>query len=115
MGTGRKRTRLALFLGVGVLATAIAVGAYAGHALRSLELKSVDTRFSIRGSTGQPKDVVVVAIDANTFSAFNTAHTPGRQWPFARRLHAQVIDRIAAQHPKALAIDIQFTEPTDPT
>ena len=101
-----------LFLGVAALTTAIALGAYAGHALRSVELKSVDTRFSIRGSTGQPTDVAVVAIDADTFSAFNTAHVPGRQWPFARRLHAKVIDRIAAGHPKAIAIDIQFTEPT---
>jgi CHASE2 domain-containing sensor protein len=111
----RGKTKTLLFAGVCVLTTAIAVAAYAGHALRSLELKAVDTRFSIRGSTGQPKDVAVVAIDSKTFSAFNTRHVPGRQWPFARRLHARVIDRIAAQHPKAIAIDIQFTEPTDVT
>src|SRR5439155_21366147 len=72
-------------------------------------LKSVDTRFSIRGSTGLPKDVVVVAIDDTTFSAFHNR----LQWPFPRRYHARVIDRIAAQGPKAIAVDIQFTEPTD--
>jgi len=156
----RGNTRTALFVGVCALTTAIAVGAYAGHVLRSLELKSVDTRFSVRGSTGQPKDVVMVALDWKTFSDFSNARrvgpwtenkfltaidsgplsvdarhgllrtyrddlsglffrvrgydsfVPGR-WPFARRFHAAVIDRIAAQHPKAIAIDIQFTEPTD--
>src|SRR6266446_3212467 len=102
-----------LFLSVGALTTAIAVGAYAGHALRSVELKSVDTRFSIRGSTGTPKNIAVVAVDATTFSAFNTAQLPD-QWPFPRRFHARVINKIAAGHPKAIAIDIQFTEPTDP-
>jgi adenylate cyclase len=108
MGKGRKRARLWLFLGVGLLTTAIALGVYAGHALRSVELKSVDTRFSIRGSTGQPKDVVVVAIDAKTFGDFKNR----LQWPFPRHYHAEVIDRIAAGHPKAIAFDVQFTEPT---
>ena len=112
MGKRRNRTRTMLFLGVGALTTAIAVGAYAGHALRSVELKSVDTRFSIRGSTGTPKNIAVVAVDATTFSAFNTAQLPD-QWPFPRRFHARVINNIAAGHPKAIGIDIQFTEPTD--
>jgi adenylate cyclase len=98
-------------MGVGSLATAIALAAYAGHVLRSVELNSVDARFSIRGSTGPPRDVVVVAIDESTFSGFRNR----LQWPFPRRYHARVIDRIAAGHPKAIAIDIQFTEPTDVT
>ncbi len=97
-------------MGVGLLATTIALGAYAGHVLQSVELGTVDNRFSIRGSTGQPKDLVVVAIDAKTFGDFNNRV----QWPFPRRRHAQVIDHIAAGHPKAIAIDIQFTEPTTP-
>ena len=45
---GRARTRIVLFLGMGVLATLIGVAAYAGHLLRSIELKSVDTRFALR-------------------------------------------------------------------
>jgi len=109
MGRHSKHTRILLFLAVGALATAIALGAYAAGLLHSVELSSVDSRFSIRGSTGQPKDVVVVAIDSQTFSGFGNK----LQWPFPRRYHAKVIDRIAAGHPKAIAIDIQFTEPTD--
>jgi adenylate cyclase len=109
LGRRRKRTRIALFAGVGALATAIALGAYAGHVLRSLELKTVDSRFTIRGSTGQPKDVVVVAIDAKTFGDFKNR----LQWPFPRRYHATVINHVAAGHPRVIGIDIQFTEPTD--
>jgi adenylate cyclase len=111
LGNRRKRVRIALFAGVGALAVAIALGSYAGHALQSLELRSVDARFSVRGSTGPPKDVAVVAIDAKSFGGFRNR----LQWPFPRRYHARVIDRIAAGHPKAIAIDIQFTEPTDVT
>jgi adenylate cyclase len=101
--------RIALFLGVGALAIATTLGLRAGHVLRSLELSSVDTRFSIRGSTGRPKDVVVVAIDDKTFAGFQNR----LQWPFPRRYHARVIDRIAAGRPRAVAVDIQFTERTD--
>jgi CHASE2 domain-containing sensor protein len=100
-----------LFAGVGVLAAALAVAADAGQVLRSVESASVDTRFSIRGSTGQPRDVVVVGVDEATFIAFEN-HL---QWPFPRRYHAKVIDRISAGDPKAIAIDIQFTEPTNAT
>ncbi len=51
--------------------------------------------------------MVVVAIDDKTFSELR------RQWPFPRRLHASVIDRLAADRARAIAYDVQFTEPTD--
>jgi adenylate cyclase len=104
-----RRTRIGLFTAVGLIATAIALGAYAFHVFRTLESNSVDTRFSIRGSLGQPKDVVIVAMDSKTVGDFHNR----LRWPFPRRYSAQVIHNIAAQHPKAIAIDIQFTEPTD--
>ena len=64
---GKRRShhmRLGLFLGVGLAATAIAFTAYAGGILRSQEQSTVDVRFSIRGSHGTPKDIVLVGIDA---------------------------------------------------
>jgi adenylate cyclase len=119
---------------MGALTTAIALGAYAGHLLSSQELRSVDTRFAIRGPKGTPKDVVVVGIDAKTFVMFRnnytgplpqdrtswgraSAYTPrmiASTFPFKRRIEAEVIDDIAAGHPKAIAVDIQFSEATDP-
>ena len=70
VGAQRRRNRAALLVGVVALATAIPLGAYAGHVLRFLEVASVDARFSVRGSR-QPKDVVVVGIDDETFNDFN--------------------------------------------
>ena len=35
------------------------------------------------------------------------------RWPFPRSRHAQLIDRLAAGGPRAIAIDLQFTEPTN--
>jgi adenylate cyclase len=110
--SGRRR-RSVLFLAVGALSVVLALAAYAAGVLRPLELKTVDARVALRGSQGAPKDVVVVQIDDVTFNDLRNSNRPA-QWPFPRRYHAQAIDRIAAAHPKAIAVDIQFTEATDP-
>jgi adenylate cyclase len=104
----RARFRVGLFAIVGLVTVSLGLGAYFGHALRSFELKSVDARFSIRGSQGPPSDVVAVMIDDVTFDTLRV------QWPFPRRLHARVIDNIAKGRPAAIAYDVQFTEQTNP-
>ena len=89
-----RRTRTLIFATVGAVAVAITLVAYAGHVLRSLELKTVDTRFDIRGSQGPPSDLAVVEIDDKTFNDLSAA-----QWPFSRCYHARVIDQIAKGDP----------------
>ena len=96
---------------VGILALGITLGAYAGNVLHSLELKTVDARFGLRGSEGTPSGVAVVEIDDVTFNDLRNSNRPA-QWPFPRRYHARVIDQVAKGNPKAIAIDIQFTEQT---
>jgi adenylate cyclase len=95
----------ALLLGlVAAGAAAVTLAAYATHVLRGADLSTVDTRFVVRGRRAAPRSIVIVAIDAATFQALNT------EWPFPRAMHAQVIDRIAAQDPAAIAYDVQFSE-----
>jgi len=102
----RARLRLTLFLAAGVAAAGVMLGLYALDALKSLELRSVDTRFSVRGTQPQPKDLAVVAIDTKTFNDLKI------QWPFPRGRHAKVLDRLRKDGAKAIAFDVQFTEPT---
>src|SRR5690349_5370078 len=104
----RERLRLTLFLAAGVAAAGVMLGLYALGALKSVELRSVDTRFSVRGTQPQPDDVAVVAIDTKTFNDLKV------QWPFPRRYHAKVLDRLRKDGAKAIAFDIQFTEQTTP-
>jgi adenylate cyclase len=98
-----------MFLAVGVAAAAFALVTSSLGVLSSQEEGTVDVRFSIRGPLGAPKDVAVVGIDDVTFGSLR------RRWPFPRRLHAQVIDRLAQDGAKVIAMDVQFTEPTNPT
>ncbi len=89
-----------------LVAMAGGLTAYLADAWPRLENDTLDMRFSARGASKAP-GMVVVAIDDKTFSELR------RQWPFPRRLHAAVIDRLASDGARAIAYDVQFTEPTD--
>jgi adenylate cyclase len=102
----RARLRLTLFLAAGIAAAGVMLGLYALDALKTLELRSVDTRFSVRGKQKQPDDLAIVAIDTKTFNDLQM------QWPFKRRFHAKVLDRLRKDGAKAVAFDVQFTERT---
>ncbi|HUB98594.1 MAG TPA: adenylate/guanylate cyclase domain-containing protein [Solirubrobacterales bacterium] len=105
VGSLRRRREVAILIVV-LAAAGIGILAYATHLMRSLELQSVDARFSVRGTQEQPSDIVVVGIDDVTFSDL------GIQWPFPRSLHGRVIDRLREAGAKVVAYDIQFSEPT---
>src|SRR4051812_44049663 len=66
----------------------------------------------MRGGRGARSGIVVVQIDDVTFNDLRNTDRRA-QWPFPRRYHARVIDQVAKGHPKAIAIDIQFTERTN--
>jgi adenylate cyclase len=99
-----RQLRLVLLAIVALGSTGLALIAYETDLLRSLELSTVNTRFSIRGRRRPPANIVLVEIDEQTFDQL------GLQWPFARRVHAKVIEDIARDHPKAIAYDVQFSE-----
>jgi adenylate cyclase len=103
----RRRRELALLVVV-IAAAAFAIVAHATHLMRTLELQTVDARFSVRGTEPRPGDIAIVEVDDRTFSEL------GVQWPFPRSLHARVIDRLGEAGAKVIAVDIQFTEPTKP-
>ena len=52
----------------------------------------------------QPQDVVIVAIDEQSLNALG-------RWPWPRRRHAELIERLSAADAKAIALDISFSEP----
>ncbi|HZR93377.1 MAG TPA: adenylate/guanylate cyclase domain-containing protein [Gaiellaceae bacterium] len=109
MDARRRHLRTRLFLGVGIAATAAMLVAFVFHFgfFEGLQRQWVDTNFSIRGRQAAPKDVVVIGIDNAFFD------DTGIRWQeFRRVLYAQVLNRIHAAEPKAVAVDVQFTEPS---
>lgn len=55
-------------------------------------------------SVSPPDDVLIVAIDKDSLDRLG-------RWPWQREVHAQLLDIVCASHPKAVALDIAFTEP----
>jgi adenylate cyclase len=86
-------------------ATAIGITLYATGVLDSLEGNTIDARFSQRGTQKPPKDLVIVAMDQKTYQDLNA-------FPYPRSDYAQVINNIAAQHPKAIVFDIDLENKT---
>jgi adenylate cyclase len=106
----RRRQRRARLLWVplaGLVALAIGATLHATDALKRLDLLTVDLRFDARGEQTPPQDIVIVGIDARTFSAY-----PFVPYPLPRRYHARVIRRLADVGARVIAYDIQFTEPS---
>src|SRR3954462_9533579 len=102
----RRRIRIALLALVALASVGLGLAAYFGPLLPEVDLATVNARFSIRGDQGKPRDLVVVGVDDTTFS------DTGLRWPFPRRVHARVIDRLRADGAKVIAYDVQFTEAT---
>ena len=100
--------KTAAVLVAAVLAVSGGAVSYALNAWPRLENDTIDMRFGVRGAERTPPGVVVVAIDDRTFSDLK------RQWPFPREYDARVISQLHADGARAIAYDVQFTEPTDP-
>ena len=101
-----RRLRLIILVVVATGLTGLVIAAYAANVVEGSELDTIDQRFDIRGSNDAPPDVVVVGIDDVTFGDLQ------RRWPFPRRLHARAVNQLREAGAKAVAYDIQFTEPT---
>src|SRR3954466_15350161 len=95
-----------LLLLTAVVSVAVGLAAYGAKLFKSVELSTVDTRFSVRGTEKPPSDLVVVGVDAETLQALNL------QWPYPRRLHGQVIDKLREDGAKVIAFDVVFAEPS---
>lgn len=90
---------------VGLLAAALAGGIALSGALAQLESASVDERFRVRGEQEPPSGVAIVEIDDPDIRRYGGL-------PFPRHLHAHAIDALLAAGARAVAYDLQFTEPS---
>ncbi|MBI4090774.1 MAG: adenylate/guanylate cyclase domain-containing protein [Candidatus Komeilibacteria bacterium] len=69
----------------------------------SLELKALDV---FRAPHAPHPDIVILAIDNKSLQAIG-------RWPWDRNVHAQLLEKMSASHPRALAFDVDFVEQQD--
>ena len=63
--------------------------------------------FTLRGPLPPPEPIVIVAIDEPSMAEI------GRQWPWPRSLHAQLIQKLNKAGARVIGFDILFAEPSD--
>jgi len=102
-GSNRNLKLLMLAL-VALGATGLGIAAYATNLLRTLDLNTMNSRFAIRGNQRPHPNILLVNINDTSLSQIP------QQWPFPRAIDGKVINNIAAQHPKAIAFDVQFSQ-----
>ena len=76
--------------------------------LRDYELKTLDSRFIMRGPRKIDPRIVIVAIDQETINQY--------KWPFPRFLHAKLLDTLCSAGARSIGLDIffPFKDPTAP-
>jgi len=104
--TLQARRRLAFALGAALLAGLWLVSRAPQWTQIEHETFDLYTTVSAPGRSDAP--IVIVAIDEPSLQQLEL------QWPFPRRVHAALIDRIAADGAAAIGMDIVFAEPSAP-
>lgn len=76
------------------------------NAFRTLELRTYDFRFNLRGAEElQDSEIVIVALDDQSFSSIP------HKYPYPRSLFARAIRNLASAGARLIVFDIEFTEP----
>ncbi|MCV9962036.1 adenylate/guanylate cyclase domain-containing protein [Pararhizobium sp. BT-229] len=104
--TRRTQRRRARLVGLAILATLALSLASLTSPFSLIELRSFDY-LSTFSPPPLPKDgPVIVAIDEPSMAEI------GRQWPWPRGLHAQLIEALRGAGAKAIGVDVIFAEPS---
>ncbi|HEX3802316.1 MAG TPA: adenylate/guanylate cyclase domain-containing protein [Solirubrobacteraceae bacterium] len=115
----RRRRRLLLTI-VAAVAAGLGILAHAIGVFHRTELQTIDARYQLRGARpALVKNFVVVGVDSSTLSYFASGKAEkdhyAANWPFPRRDDARVLDNLVKAGAKQIAVDIQFSQPTDNT
>jgi CHASE2 domain-containing sensor protein/nitrogen-specific signal transduction histidine kinase len=95
----RWRDELVIVALLALLACALALGGWAWR----LERVVYDLGLTL-WSRPPPADIVIVAIDDASIDAIG-------RWPWRRAVHASMMERLSQAKPKAIALDVVFSEP----
>src|SRR5262249_29322091 len=99
----RNASRAAWIVAIVLISTTLAM--IVSWRAPGLNLYARDRLMQARGPTSPPDDIVIIAVDEASIARYG-------RFPWARSLTTRILDTIASAQPKAIAIDVLYTEPT---
>jgi signal transduction histidine kinase/CHASE2 domain-containing sensor protein len=97
--------RIAWLVTIVLISTVIGVGI--SWRLPELDTAARDWMLRTRGRIAPPAEIVIVAIDEPSIARLG-------RFPWSRSIMARMLDRISAAQPRAIALDVLYSEPTEP-
>src|SRR5262249_16393774 len=88
-----------------IIAVSALLGMFIDWRAPGLDRYAQDWLMRARGTLPAPDDIVIVAIDEPSIAQLG-------RFPWPRSLMARVIDGLALAQPKAIALDVLYTDPT---
>src|SRR4030081_2367290 len=82
------------------------LGMFVAWRVRGRELHARNSLTRARGPLPLPDDIAIVAIDEASLARFG-------RYPWRRNLTAQMLDQLAAAHPKVVSLDVLFSDATN--
>lgn len=73
---------------------------------QNLELKTLDARFGWRGKKPAGSEIVIVAIDDDSWDSLP------EKWPWPRTYHAKLVENLNRAGAKVIAFDLEFDKPS---
>jgi signal transduction histidine kinase/CHASE2 domain-containing sensor protein len=92
-------------LGLLIVLVAATFGVLTSWQAPGLNQYAYDWLLRARGPLTPPNDIAIIAIDETSVAHYG-------RFPWPRSLVASVVDAVAKQHPKAIALDILYSEPS---
>ncbi|MDQ3775335.1 MAG: adenylate/guanylate cyclase domain-containing protein [Pseudomonadota bacterium] len=103
------RWHKAWLLGVATAVIGIAASGFAVSSDWEADL-GLGLLFKLRGARQSPPDILVVGIDRESSRVFDVPNRPDK---WSRRLHARLVDRLAAAGARVIAFDVLFRDRRD--
>lgn len=104
----RDNASKSIVLAVSLLALSVCLGVYVPRQTPGLELGTRDWLLRRRGNLPPSTDIVIVAIDEASLQHFG-------RFPWPRNVMAQALRQLSATQPKAIALDVLYSEPSPET
>jgi CHASE2 domain-containing sensor protein len=107
----RNRRLAAAVVALLVATASLAVYLWNPGPLQRAELRTVDARFAVRGARPVDPRIVLIAVDDKTLDRL---HLAGNDRVLQRAAYARLLDRLRADRPTAIALDVLFRGPQSP-